>query len=76
VKNHAYCLVHMKENFVGHAVKKGIRRDVSKHLVKEMFNRVVYAAIRGEYGEAIKVLRQYKQELVRWVEDNELERWA
>jgi len=66
----------MKENFVGHAAKKGIRRDASKHLVKEMFNRVAYAAIGGEYGEAIKVLRQYKQELVRWVEDNELERWA
>jgi len=66
----------MRENFVRYATKKGIRRDVSKDSVKEMFNRVAYAATGAEYGEALEELRQYKQELAHWVEDNESERWA
>jgi len=44
--------------------------------VKEMFNRVAYAATGVECGEALEELRQFKQELARWVEDNEPERWA
>ena len=66
----------MRENFVGYAGKKGVRRNATKDLVKEMFNRVAYAATGAEYGEALEELRQYKQELARWVEDNEPERWA
>ena len=76
VENHCYCLVHMRENFVAYAGKKGVGRKATKELVKEMFNPVAYAAIGAEYWEAFKELRQYKQELARWVEDNEPERWV
>jgi len=57
VENHCYCLVHMRENFVGYGAKKGIWRDATKGLVKEMFNRVAYAATAAEYGEALQELR-------------------
>ena len=75
-ENHCYCVVNMRENFVAYASKLGIRRIASKDLLKEMFNRVVYAPTAVEYGQASEELRQCKRELARWVEDNELERWA
>jgi len=50
----------MRENFVGYAGKKGVSQNVSKDLVKEMFNRVAYAATGAKYGEALEELRQYK----------------
>ena len=37
VENHCYCLVHMRENFVAYAGKKGVGRKATKDLVKEMF---------------------------------------
>ena len=76
VENHCYCSIHMSENFVAYAGKLGIRRDASKDLMKEMFNRVVYTAIAAEYGQALEELRHYKRELAQWVEDNEPEYWA
>jgi len=44
--------------------------------VKELFNQLAYAATLAEYGQALDELRNYEQELARWVEDNELGRWA
>lgn len=76
VENHCYCVIHVRENFVAYASKLGIRRNASKDLVKEMFNRMAYATIVVEYGQVMEELRQYKHELAQWVEDNELERWA
>lgn len=61
---------------MAYASKLGIRRNASKDLVKEMFNRMAYATIVVEYGQVMEELRQYKHELAQWVEDNELERWA
>jgi len=68
--------VHMRENFVAYAGKKGVGRKATKDLVKKMFNRVVYEVTGAEYGQALEELRQFKQELARWVEDNEPESWA
>ena len=76
VENHSYCVRHLKENFLGRAAKLGIRRDVSKDLLKEMFNRVAYAPTTAEYELALAELRKYKRELACWVEDNEPERWV
>lgn len=74
VENHCYCVIHVGENFVAYASKLGIRRNAPKDLVKEMFNRMAYAAIVVEYGQVMEELCQYKHELAQWVEDNELER--
>ena len=76
LQNHNYCTVHVRETFLDYAGKLGIRRNASKDLVKEMFNRVAYAATIAEYVQALEEPRQYKRELARWVEDNELKRWA
>ena len=74
VENHSYCVRHLRENFFGRAAKFGIRRDASKDLLKEMFNRVAYAPTAAEYELALAELRKYKRELVCWVEKNEPER--
>ena len=76
VENHCYCVIHVRENFVAYAGKLGIRRNASKDLMKEIFNRVAYATTEAQYGQALQELRQYKRELAWWVEDNEHERWA
>ena len=47
----------MRENIVGYVGKLGIRRSALKDLIKEMFNRVVYAATTTEYGQALEELR-------------------
>jgi len=65
LENHCYCIVHVRENFVKYTAKVGIRLDATKDLVKEMFNRVAYAATTAEYGHALDELRHYKQELAR-----------
>ena len=49
VANHCYCVRHLRYNFLGRPAKLGIRRDASKDLLKEMFNRVAYAATTTEY---------------------------
>jgi len=61
---------------LGRAAKLGIRRDASKDLLKEMFNRVAYAATMVEYELALGELRKYKRELASWVEKSEPERWV
>ena len=61
---------------MAYAGKLGIRWDASKDHIKELFNRVAYAAIAAEYGQALEELRHYKHELARWVEDNEPGCWA
>ena len=76
LENHCYCVVHVRENFVKCTAKVGIWWDATKELVKEMLNRVVYAATSTEYGQVLDELLLYKQELARWVEDNEPERWV
>ena len=76
LENHTYCARHLRDNFLGKAAKLGIRRDASKDLLKEMFNRLTYAPTGPEYEVALGELRHYKVELARWVEDNEPERWV
>ena len=41
-ENHTYCVRHLTENLLTEAARLGIRRNVSKDLVKEIFNRVAY----------------------------------
>ena len=60
LENYCYCIMHVRENFVKYAAKVGIRRDATKDLVKEMFNRVAYAATAAEYGQVLDELRHYK----------------
>ena len=87
--NHAYCLHHLVENFLQvagkHGIRKkaenflkvigkrGIRKEATKQLVKEMLYRVAYAPTLGEYNDTMQVLRAYKPEPVKWVDDNEPE---
>jgi len=61
LKNHCYCLVHLRENIVKLAGKLGIGQDATKDLVKEMFNQVAYTATSAEYGQALDELRHYKK---------------
>jgi len=74
VENHSYYVRHLREIFWGRAAKLGIRKDASKDLLKEMFNRVAYAPTADEYELALAELRKYKQEFACWVEENEPER--
>jgi len=41
-ENHTYCVRHLTENLLTEAARLGIRRNASKDLVKEIFNRVAY----------------------------------
>jgi len=68
-------LCHTYEG-VSYAMKLGIRRNASKDLTKEMFNRVAYAPTVVEFDQAREELRQYKRELAKRVEDNEPKHWV
>jgi len=57
---HSYCLQHVRENFLTYAGKVRIRRQGSKDLLKEVFNRIVYAPTGVEYRVAVEELRKYK----------------
>ena len=76
IECHTYCVRHIRENFVKAAAKYGYRKESTKDLLKEMLNRVAYAASAAEYGIAMDELRKFQRELAVWVEDNEPERWA
>jgi len=76
VECHSYCVRHIRENFIKAVGKLGYRKDSTKELLKEMLNRVAYAASEAEYGVALEELRKFKHELAVWVERNELERWV
>ena len=67
---------HLRENFLTHAVKYGLKRHATKDLLKEMFNSIVYAPFATEYGLAMKEMKKLRHELVKWVEGNELEHWS
>jgi len=73
---HSYFLGNLTENFLKEKAKHGIRKEATKQIVKEMFYRVAYALIGGEYNAALEELRRYKAELGTWVEDNQLEQSA
>jgi len=51
-----YCVRHVMENFLSKVVKLGIRRNASKNLLKEMFNRLAYATMKVEYEGALDEL--------------------
>jgi len=53
LENHSYYTVHVRENFLGYVGKRGIRRNASKDLVKEMFNQMAYALTSTQYGQAL-----------------------
>jgi len=53
-ENHCFCVIHVKGNFMAYASKLGIRRNASKDLLKEMFNRVASAPIAVEYGQVLE----------------------
>ena len=76
IENHTYCVRQVHENFLTYAGKVGIRRQASKDLLKEVFNRVAYAPTGVEYSLAMDELRKIKLELVAWVKRNDPERWA
>ena len=63
LENLTYCVRHLRDNFLGKAAKLGIRKDASKDLLKEMFNRLAYAPTSLEYDVALGELRYYKVEL-------------
>jgi len=58
IENHTYCVCHVRENFLTYTGKVGIRRQASKDLLKEVFNRVAYAPTGVEYGLAMDELRK------------------
>jgi len=43
--------------------KYGYRKEATKDLLKEMLNRVAYAASEAEYGLAMDELRKIKRQL-------------
>jgi len=50
--------------------KLGFRQEGSKDMLKEIFNRVAYVPIDGEYMEAIDELRKLKSSFVVWILDS------
>ena len=75
-ENHNYCVRLWTENVMEEASKFGIRRDVPKELVQNMFNRVVYATTAAEYESEMAELRRYQRESTVWTQENEPECWA
>jgi len=75
-KNHTYYVRHLIENRMTEAGRSGIRRNVSKDLIKKMFNHVTYATTVVEYDSAIDKMRRFKRELALWVGKNEPQQWA
>jgi len=73
-ENHAYCMRHVMENFLGQAAKLGIQRNASKNMLKEMFNRLAYATTKAKYDGALEELRKFKRQLAEC--RNEPEQWA
>ena len=59
-----------------YAGKVGIRRQGSKDLLNEVFNRISYAPTGVEHGVVVEDLRKYKLQLATWVERNEPEWWV
>ena len=51
-----YYVRHVMENFLSKVAKLGIRRNASKNLLKEMFNRLAYATMKVEYEGALDEL--------------------
>jgi len=76
IDSHTYYIRHIWENLVTAAAKYGYRKESMKYLLKEMFNKVAYAASEVEYGLVMDDLRKCKCELAGWVERNEPEQWA
>jgi len=74
IENQSNCLRHRQENFLTYGGKLGIRRQASKDLLKEVFNRIAYASTGVEYGVGMEELRKYKLQWATWVECNEPER--
>ena len=74
--NHSYCVRHLIENLLKEAARLGIRRNASKDLIKEMFNRIAYATTGPEYDSAMEELRKFRRELAVWVERNDPHHWA
>jgi len=60
---HTYCVRHIRENFAKAAGKYGYRKEATKDLLKEMLNRVAYAASEVEYGLAMDQMRKFRREL-------------
>ena len=75
-KRHAYCIRHLRENFLTAVGKYGFRRKVTNDLLKAMFNHEAYAPSSVEYSIAMDEMQKFKPELVEWVEKNEPERWV
>jgi len=61
--NHTYCVRHLMENMLTEAARLGIRRNASKNLLKEMFNRMAYATTVAKYDSGMDELRRFKREL-------------
>ena len=57
--NHTYCVRHLMENMLTEAVRLGIRRNASKDILKEMFNRIAYATTVAEYDSAMDEPRRF-----------------
>ena len=78
LENHTYCVSNSRDNFFGRVTKLGIRKekDVSKNLLKEMFNQMAYAPNGAQYKVELRELRQFKGDLARRVEDDESEQWV
>jgi len=76
IECHTYYVTHIRENFLKAMAKYGYRKESMKDLLKEMLNRVAYAASVVEYGLAMDELRKFKRQLAVWVEENEPERWS
>jgi len=73
IENHTYYVRHARENFLTYAAKVGIHLQASKDLLKEVFNRVVYALTGVEYGLTMDELWKFKPEFAAWVECNDPE---
>ena len=64
------------ENMLTEAARLGIRRNASKNLLKEMFNRMAYATTVAKYDSGMDELRRFKRELAVQVEENDPQHWA
>lgn len=53
IEFHMWCLRHLRENFLTHAGKYGLKRHATKDLLNEMLNSIACAPSATEHGLVI-----------------------
>ena len=73
VDNHAYCYLHLKENFSSFYSKQNKNGSKGKKNTLQWLDKIVYARVNIEYNDHMHELRKFNDVFATWIEQNELE---